>query len=157
MPKLFGLFGPEPPHSTTYMHPRIGEVILSKQCLRLGSFIIIMQKAWFEIYLRFIRNQAYRSFFILVYLMCSTGVSFFTSNRICIRVEFKFNWYLVSLFIVAMEISISLKIYHIKLQSNSNIWCKFHIDPSPGSLLNGQMKMFGLVWYVERHLNNFAS
>ena len=72
-----------------------------------------------------------------------TGVRFSTSNRI--RVEFKFNWYLVFLFIVTMEISIFLKNNYIKLQSNSIIWCKFHIDSSPGSLLNGQMKMFGMV------------
>ena len=44
-----------------YTFWRYFEVILSKQCLRLGPFIIIMQKAWFEIYLRFIRNDNNKS------------------------------------------------------------------------------------------------
>ena len=64
------------------------------QCLQIGPFVIIMQKAWFEIYFRFIRNQTYRFFYSFVFdvqytIVSDTGVSFSTSNRI--RVEFKFN------------------------------------------------------------------
>ena len=45
-----------------------------------------------------------------------------------------------------MEISTSpKKIYYIKLQSNSNNWCKFQIDPGQGSLLNGQLKILVMV------------
>ena len=70
------------------------EVISSKQCLRLGPFIIIMQKAWFEIYFRFIRNQTYRIFYSCIFdvqytIVLDTGVSFSTSNLI--RIEFKFS------------------------------------------------------------------
>ena len=38
--------------------------------------------------------------------------------------------------LLPMEISIFQKVYYIKLQSNSNRYCKFHIDPGPKSLLN---------------------
>ena len=37
------------------------------------------------------------------------------------------------------------KLYYIKLQSNSNNWCKFHVDPSLERPLNGQLKMSGMV------------
>ena len=50
------------------------------------------------------------------------------------------NGYRVFLFIVAMETK-----NYIKPQSKSNIWCKFHIDPSLESLLNGQLEMLGMV------------
>ena len=69
-------------------------MISSKQCLQIGPFIIIMQKTWFEIYFRFIRNQTYRFFYTCVFdvqytIVSGTGGSFSTSNLI--RVEFKFN------------------------------------------------------------------
>ena len=67
----------------------------------------------------------------------------FTSNLI--RAEFKFNYFFAIFFIVAMEISIFLAIHYIKLQCNSSRWCKFHLDLSPESLLNGQLKMLGMV------------
>ena len=68
---------------------------IATNCIyRLGPFIIIMQKAWFEIHFRFIRNQTYRFFYSCVFdvqytIVVDTGVSFSTSNLI--RVEFKFN------------------------------------------------------------------
>ena len=62
---------------------------------RLGPFIIVMQKAWFEICFRFIRNQKHTEFFyscifdVQYTIVSDTGVSFSTSNLI--RVEFKIN------------------------------------------------------------------
>ena len=35
-------------------------------------------------------------------------------------------------------------VYHTKLQSMTSNWCKFHIDLSLGSLLNGQIKKLGM-------------
>ena len=68
-------------------------------------------------------------------IVSGTGGSFSTSNLI--RAEFVYRYH--------GNIDFPKKIYYFKPQSNSNIWCKFHIDSSPGSLLNGQTKMFGMV------------
>ena len=68
--------------------------VISKYFHQSSVCPIIMQKAWFEIYLRFFRNQTYRCFYSCIFdvqytIVSDTGVSFFTSNLI--RVEFKFN------------------------------------------------------------------
>ena len=45
-----------------------------------------------------------------------------------------------------MEISILIKKKcFINFQSKSNNWCIFHSDLCPESLLNGQLKMLGMV------------
>ena len=83
----------------------------------LGSFMVsnfnyaFRQKAWFEMFWRFIRNQTYRVFFILAYFPCHTSLfqklasGFFSrsdSNKIHALPIFNF-------LVVSMEISIAFK------------------------------------------------
>jgi len=49
------------------------------------------------------------------------------------------------MFIISMEISITLKTHSTKLQSFSKNWYNFHIDQSKGKLVKRQLKMLGMV------------
>ena len=106
-----------------------------------------MPKVRFETFLRFIRNQTYRFSYSCIFnlqfnIVSVINISLFASNLI--RIKSTFYIFSSFPFIVAMEISVFLKSYHTKLQSKTSNWSKFHIDPSLGSLLNGQTKKLGM-------------
>ena len=69
-------------------------------------------------------------------IVSGIGIAFFASNLI--RIKFTLYWFCGCPIIVAIEISIPLKI----ISSQTSNWYKFHIDL--GSLLNGQMKKLGV-------------
>ena len=62
---------------------------------------------------------------------------------------------MVSCFSLLWKYRLSSKTHYNKLQSKTNTWCKFHIHPSPGRLLNCQFKKLGIVLKktVLNHIN----
>ena len=115
----------------------------------LPSFIFIISKLRFKTFcdLFEIKHTDFFFYFCIFNLQCTKVLnncfSFYHSNLI--RVKFKVNWFHGLFLSMPWKYRLTSKTHYNKLQSKTNIWCKFYIHPSLERLLNSQLKKFGMV------------
>ena len=119
----------------------------STQCLPGSTFTITMQQAQFKTFFAiYSKSNIHNSclFDLQCNIVSAVGISFFASN---LSHSYKIHVLLILLFSVYRyheNINFSKNIHHTKLESKTSNWCKFHIDPSMGSLPNSQMEKLGM-------------